>query len=108
VGATSSAIRNHRETSTFLELTRAEVSKILTATGDVQDTAASEFEDHGKLPRDRLPVVQHHRSRQGLDRDYAEYRGSFPGGAGHVFKRARIDESGAAAGADVHTASRTG
>jgi methyl-accepting chemotaxis protein len=57
VGATSSAIRNHMEASTFLDLTRADVSKILNATGDAQDTAASEFEDHQKLLRDRLAVA---------------------------------------------------
>ena len=34
VGATSSAIRNHMEASTFLDLTRADVSKIFTSTGD--------------------------------------------------------------------------
>jgi methyl-accepting chemotaxis protein len=57
VGATSSAIRNHMEASTFLDLTRADVSKIFTAAGDAQDTAASEFEDHEKLLRDRLTVA---------------------------------------------------
>jgi methyl-accepting chemotaxis protein len=57
VGATSSAIRNHMEASTFLDFTRADVSKIFTATGDAQDTAVSEFEDHEKLLRDRLSVA---------------------------------------------------
>jgi methyl-accepting chemotaxis protein len=57
VGATSSAIRNHMEASTFLDLTRADVSKILNSTGDAQDTAASEFGDHEKLLSDRLSVA---------------------------------------------------
>jgi len=57
VGATASAIRNHMEASTFLDLSRADVSKIYTSTGDAQDTAASEFEDHEKLLRDRLSVA---------------------------------------------------
>ena|SRR5579863_6443921 len=57
VGATSSAIRNHMEASTFLDFTRADVSKIFTATGDAQDTAVSEFEDHEKLLLDRLSVA---------------------------------------------------
>jgi methyl-accepting chemotaxis protein len=57
VGATSSAIRNHMEASAFLDLTRADVSKIFAATGDAQDTAASEFDDHQKLLRERLAVA---------------------------------------------------
>jgi len=57
VGATSSAIRNHMEASTFLDLTRADVSKIFNSTGDAQDTAASEFDDHEKLLRNRLAVA---------------------------------------------------
>jgi hypothetical protein len=43
VGATSSAIRNHTEASAFLDLTRADVSKIFNSTGDAQDTPASEL-----------------------------------------------------------------
>ena len=57
VGGTSSAIRNHMEASAFLDLTRSDVSKMLNATGDAQDTAASEFEDHEKLLSDRLSVA---------------------------------------------------
>ena len=57
VGATSSAIRNHMEASTFLDTTRSDVSKIFTTTGDTQDIAASEFDDHQKLLRDRLGVA---------------------------------------------------
>src|SRR5258708_6674966 len=57
VGATSSAIRSHMEASAFLDLTRADVSKIFTSSGDAQDTAASEFDDHQKLLRDRLGVA---------------------------------------------------
>lgn len=57
VGATSSAIRNHMEASSFLDLTRADVSKTLTASGDAQDTAASELADHLKLFQDRLSAA---------------------------------------------------
>lgn len=57
VGATSSAIRNHMEASSFLDLTRADVSKTLTASGDAQDTAASELVDHMKLFQDRLSAA---------------------------------------------------
>jgi hypothetical protein len=37
VGATSSATRNHMEASAFLDFTRADVSKIFTATGDKRE-----------------------------------------------------------------------
>lgn len=57
VGATSSAIRNHMEASMFLDLTRADVSKVLTASGDAQDTAASELVEHQKLLHDRLSAA---------------------------------------------------
>ena len=57
VGATSSAIRSHMEASTFLDFTRADVSKIFNSTGEAQDTAVSEFEDHQKLLRERLAVA---------------------------------------------------
>jgi methyl-accepting chemotaxis protein len=53
VGDTSSAIRNHMEASTFLDSTRADVSKMFNSTGDAQDSAASEFDDHEKLLRNR-------------------------------------------------------
>ena len=36
---------------------RADVSKIFASTGDAQDTAASEFDDHEKLLRSRLAVA---------------------------------------------------
>jgi methyl-accepting chemotaxis protein len=57
VGATSSAIRNHMEASTFLDFTRTDISKMFNSTGDAQDTAASEFDDHQKLLRQRLAVA---------------------------------------------------
>ena len=57
VGSTSSAIRNHMEASAFLDLTRADVSKMLTASGDAQDTATSELADHQKLFQDRLAAA---------------------------------------------------
>jgi len=54
VSATSSAIRAHMEASQFLDLTRADLSKILKSAGDAQDTAAGELADHQKLVNDRL------------------------------------------------------
>jgi methyl-accepting chemotaxis protein len=54
VADTASAIRNHMEASMFLDLTRADVSKMLTSSGDDQDSAASELAEHEKLLRDRL------------------------------------------------------
>ena len=57
VTATSSAIRNHMEASMFLDLTRADVSKMLTSTADQQDTAASQLADHQKLLKDRLAAA---------------------------------------------------
>jgi methyl-accepting chemotaxis protein len=55
--AMSSAIRNHLEASMFLDLTRGDVSKMMNATGDAQDSAASELADHQKLLRDRLTAT---------------------------------------------------
>ncbi|MGD0427015.1 MAG: methyl-accepting chemotaxis protein [Candidatus Acidiferrales bacterium] len=57
VSAISSAIRSHLEASMFLDLTRADVSKMMTATDDAQDTAAAELADHQKLLRDRLAAT---------------------------------------------------
>jgi methyl-accepting chemotaxis protein len=57
VGATSSAIRAHMEASSFLDFTRADISKMFNTTGDAQDTAASEFEDHQKLLGERLAAA---------------------------------------------------
>jgi methyl-accepting chemotaxis protein len=57
VAATSSAIRTHMEASSFLDLTRADTSKMFNTTGDAQDTAASEFDDHQKLLRARLATA---------------------------------------------------
>jgi methyl-accepting chemotaxis protein len=54
VGATSSAIRNHMEASMFLDLSRGDLAKTMTAAGDAQDTAAAEFADHSKLFQERL------------------------------------------------------
>jgi len=73
VGSTSSAIRNHMEASMFLDLSRNDLSKVLTASGDAQDTAAAEFDDHGKLFRERLgAAVQRTRdskAREALDKE---------------------------------------
>jgi methyl-accepting chemotaxis protein len=57
VSAISSAIRSHLEASMFLDLTRADVSKMMTATDDAQDTAAAELADHQKLLHDRLEAT---------------------------------------------------
>ncbi len=54
VSATSSAIRDHLEASMFLDLTRADMSKMMTTEGDAQDAAASELVDHQKLLRSRM------------------------------------------------------
>jgi len=45
------------EASMFLDLTRADVSKMMNASGDAQDTAASELTDHQKLLHDRLTAT---------------------------------------------------
>jgi methyl-accepting chemotaxis protein len=45
------------EASMFLDLTRADVSKMMNASGDAQDTAASELTDHQKLLNDRLAMT---------------------------------------------------
>jgi methyl-accepting chemotaxis protein len=58
VAATSTAIRSHMEASMFLDLTRADISKMLTASGDAQDTAAAELSEHQKLLRDKLGVAK--------------------------------------------------
>ena len=57
VSSTSSAIRSHLEASMFLDLTRSDVSKMMTSSGDAQDTAASELGDHQKLLRERLSAA---------------------------------------------------
>ncbi|MFY9689733.1 MAG: methyl-accepting chemotaxis protein [Candidatus Acidiferrales bacterium] len=54
VASTSSVIRNHIEASMFIDWTRTDVSKMLTASGDAQDAAASELANHLKLLNDRL------------------------------------------------------
>jgi methyl-accepting chemotaxis protein len=75
VASTSSAIRNHMEAGMFLDLTRADVSKMLTATGDAQDTAASEMAEHEKLLRVRqtaaLALTQAADARVGLEHESA-------------------------------------
>ena len=57
VSAISSGIRSHLEASMFLDLTRADVSKMMTSTDDAQDTAAAELTDHQKLLHDRLAAT---------------------------------------------------
>jgi methyl-accepting chemotaxis protein len=73
VSRTSSAIRNHIEASIFLDLSRADVSKILTTTEDAQDTAVSELESHLKLLSGRLAttnsLAQDTETRTALDQE---------------------------------------
>jgi len=57
VTSTSSAIRNHMEASMFLDLTRSDVSKMMTASGDAQETAASELAEHETLLHDRMAAA---------------------------------------------------
>ncbi len=54
VDATSSAIRNHMEASMFLDLSRTDASKLLTSSGDAQDSAAAELKDHSGLLTARM------------------------------------------------------
>jgi methyl-accepting chemotaxis protein len=55
--AMGAAIRNHLEAGMFLDLTRADVSKMMNSTGDGQDSAASELGDHQKLLRERIATT---------------------------------------------------
>jgi methyl-accepting chemotaxis protein len=55
--AMGSAMRNHLEAGMFLDLTRADVSKMVNATGDAQDSATSELGDHQKLLRERIATT---------------------------------------------------
>jgi methyl-accepting chemotaxis protein len=57
VAGTSSVIRNHIQASMFIDWTRTDVSKMLTASGDSQDTAASELANHLKLFNDSLSAA---------------------------------------------------
>jgi hypothetical protein len=58
VAATSTAIRSRMEASIFLDLTQADISKMLTASGDAHDTAAAELSEHQKLLPDKLGVAK--------------------------------------------------
>jgi methyl-accepting chemotaxis protein len=55
--AMGSAIRNHLEAGMFLDLTRADVSKMMNSTGDAQDSATAELGDHQKLLRERIATT---------------------------------------------------
>jgi hypothetical protein len=52
-----SPIRAHLEARQFLDLTRTDISKIMTASGDAQDAAAAELVDHQKLLTDRFAAA---------------------------------------------------
>ncbi|HTW23198.1 MAG TPA: methyl-accepting chemotaxis protein [Candidatus Baltobacteraceae bacterium] len=54
VSSTSSVIRNHIQASMFIDWSRTDISKMLTSSGDSQDTAASELTNHLKLFNDSL------------------------------------------------------
>jgi len=53
VAAVAPVIRNHMEAGSFLEATRTDVSHMLTLSGDAQDSAVSELEQHASLLRER-------------------------------------------------------
>lgn len=54
IDATTYAVRPHVEAAMFLDLSRNDLSKMLTATGNAQENAASELGEHCKLLGDRL------------------------------------------------------
>lgn len=57
IDGTSYAVRPHVEAAAFLDLTRNDVSRMLTASGPAQENAASELGEHCKLLGDRLAVT---------------------------------------------------
>jgi len=54
VGRTSAVVRDHIQASIFVDWSRADVSKMLTTSGDSQDTAASQLADHLRLLKSKL------------------------------------------------------
>ncbi|HEX4001662.1 MAG TPA: methyl-accepting chemotaxis protein [Candidatus Acidoferrales bacterium] len=75
VSSTSSVIRNHIQASMFIDWSRTDISKMLTSSGDSQDTASSELANHLKLFNDRLSAaisfVQDPAMRATLDKEAA-------------------------------------
>jgi methyl-accepting chemotaxis protein len=75
VSRLSSVIRNHIQASMFLDWSRTDISKMLTATGDTQATAASELENHEQLFGERLGAARSFakdpESRAVLDKEVA-------------------------------------
>jgi methyl-accepting chemotaxis protein len=57
IDGTSYAVRPHVEAAAFLDLSRNDVSKMLTFSGPAQENAVSELAEHGKLFRDRLATA---------------------------------------------------
>jgi methyl-accepting chemotaxis protein len=58
VGKMGSVIRNHIQASVFLDWSRTDVSKMLTTTGDSQNSAAAELANHLQLFQQRLGSAQ--------------------------------------------------
>jgi methyl-accepting chemotaxis protein len=57
IDGTSYAVRPHVEAAMFLDLSRNDVSRMLTSSGAAQENAASELSEHCKLLNDRLTTT---------------------------------------------------
>jgi methyl-accepting chemotaxis protein len=57
INATTYAVRPHIEATLFLDFTRADISRMLTANGEMQENANSELGEHGKLLSERIETA---------------------------------------------------
>jgi methyl-accepting chemotaxis protein len=57
IDGTSYAVRPHVEGAAFLDLTRNDVSRMLTSSGPAQENAAAELAEHGRLLSERLATT---------------------------------------------------
>ena len=57
IDGTTRAVRPHVEAAMFLEVSRNDLSKMLTSSGPLQENASSELTEHCKLFRDRLATA---------------------------------------------------
>lgn len=57
VAETSAAMKSHLEAGMFLDLTRADVSKVFTADGEHRDNAVSELQQHVALLKERAGLI---------------------------------------------------
>ncbi len=57
INATTYAVRPHVEAAMFLDLSRNDLSKMLTLKGDAQDNASTELGEHCKLMGERLALA---------------------------------------------------